>query len=50
KVVLSEYDIVQPDVFVVCDKNKITDRNIQGAPDLVVEVLSPFTALKVEKV
>ncbi len=45
-VVLSEYDIVQPDVFVVCDKNKITDRNIQGAPDLVVEVLSPFTALK----
>lgn len=45
-VVLSEYDIVQPDVFVVCDKNKISDANIQGAPDLVVEVLSPATALK----
>lgn len=45
-VVLSQHDVVQPDVFVVCDKNKITDANIQGAPDLVVEVLSPATALK----
>lgn len=45
-VVLSEYDVVQPDVFVVCDRNKITEANIQGAPDLVVEVLSPSTALK----
>ncbi len=33
-VILSEYDIVQPDVFVVCDKNKITEANIKGAPDL----------------
>lgn len=45
-VVLSEYDVVQPDVFVVCDEKKITEANIQGAPDLVVEVLSPATALK----
>ena len=45
-VVLSEYDVVQPDVFVVCDKNKITEKNIQGAPDLVVEVLFPSTVLK----
>ena len=45
-VILSEYDIVQPDVFVVCDKNKITESNIKGAPDLVVEILSPATALK----
>ena len=45
-VVLSEYDIVQPDVFVVCDKKKITEGNIQGAPDVVIEILSPFTALK----
>ena len=45
-VVLSEHDVVQPDVFVVCDKNKITDKNIQGSPDLIVEVLSPATALK----
>jgi len=45
-VVLSDYDVVQPDVFVVCDKKKITPDNIQGAPDLVIEVLSPSTSLK----
>jgi Uma2 family endonuclease len=32
--------------LVVCDPGKITEKNIQGAPDLVVEVLSPGTALK----
>lgn len=45
-VVLSEGDVVQPDVFVVCDPVKITEKNIQGAPDLVVEVLSPATAAR----
>jgi len=45
-VVLSENGVVQHDVFVVCDKSKITEKNIQGAPDLVIEVLSPSTRLK----
>ena len=45
-VVLSEHDVVQPDVFVVCDPTKITDQKIMGAPELVVEVLSPGTSLK----
>ncbi|TLD40191.1 MAG: hypothetical protein JETT_3543 [Candidatus Jettenia ecosi] len=45
-VILTEHDIVQPDVFVVCDKAKITEDNIKGAPDLIVEVLSLSTALK----
>jgi Uma2 family endonuclease len=45
-VVLSESDVVQPDVFVVCDQKKITKENIQGIPDLVLEVLSPSTARK----
>lgn len=40
-VVFDDYNIVQPDVLVVCDKTKITDANIQGAPDLVIEVISP---------
>jgi len=30
----------------VCDKRKITEKNIQGAPDLVIEVLSSSTELK----
>ncbi len=36
----------QPDVFVVCDKDKIGDDGIYGAPDWVIEVLSPSTAMK----
>lgn len=45
-VVFDEYNVVQPDVIVVCARNKITEANIQGAPDLIVEVLSPGTELK----
>ncbi|MBB5325159.1 Uma2 family endonuclease [Anoxybacillus tepidamans] len=33
-----------PDLIVVCDKNKIGDERIYGAPDLIVEILSPSTA------
>jgi len=40
-----EYNFVQPDVLVVCDPAKIKDR-VYGAPDLVIEVLSPSTGLK----
>jgi len=36
--------VVQPDVLVVCDPSKLDRRGVQGAPDLVVEVLSPSTA------
>lgn len=36
--------VVQPDVVVVCDKNKIDDRGCNGAPDLIIEILSPSTS------
>lgn len=43
---LSDTDVVQPDVLVVCDSHKITTHYIDGAPDLVIEVLSPATATR----
>lgn len=36
--------VVQPDVLVVCDPAKLNRRGIRGAPDFVLEVLSPATA------
>ena len=36
--------VVQPDLVVICDRSKIDDRGCKGAPDLVVEILSPSTA------
>lgn len=35
-----EYNVVQPDIMVVCNENKITDKCIKGVPDLIIEVLS----------
>lgn len=45
-VVFDDFNVVQPDLFVVCSKKKITEDNIQGAPDLVIEITSPATELK----
>ena len=36
--------VVQPDLLVVCDKSKIDEKGVIGAPDMVVEILSPSTA------
>ena len=36
--------VVQPDLIVVCDESKIEDAGCVGAPDLVVEILSPSTS------
>ncbi|SRR5258707_8538309 len=33
--------VVQPDVCVVCDPQKVDDRGVCGAPDLIIEILSP---------
>ena len=32
---------VEPDISVICDKTKLTDRGCSGAPDLIVEIVSP---------
>lgn len=47
-VVLSNTDIVQPDVLYVQNNSKaqVTEQNIQGPPDMVIEVLSPGTAAR----
>ena len=33
--------IVEPDLAVVCDRNKLDDYGCKGAPDLIIEILSP---------
>ena len=32
---------VEPDVSVICDKDKLSDRGCEGAPDFIIEVVSP---------
>lgn len=32
---------VEPDISVICDKKKLSDRGCEGAPDWVIEVVSP---------
>lgn len=39
--------VVQPDISVICDSNKLDERGCFGAPDLIVEILSPSNS-KVE--
>lgn len=33
--------IVEPDISVICDRNKLTDQGCTGAPDWIVEIISP---------
>ena len=32
---------VEPDISVICDKNKLSDRGWEGAPDFIIEIVSP---------
>jgi Uma2 family endonuclease len=38
--------VVQPDIVVVCDLNKLDPKGCRGTPDLIVEILSPHTVQK----
>ena len=37
-------NVVEPDISVICDPNKLTDRGCTGAPDWIVEIVSPSTS------
>ncbi|MDD3050064.1 MAG: Uma2 family endonuclease [Candidatus Cloacimonetes bacterium] len=39
-------NVVQPDISVICDTSKIDDKGCKGAPDWIIEILSPSTASK----
>lgn len=38
--------VIQPDISVICDLEKLDDRGCVGAPDLIIEILSPSTIKK----
>lgn len=37
------HNYVEPDISVICDKNKLDDRGCNGAPDWIIEIVSPST-------
>ncbi|MDR1786622.1 MAG: Uma2 family endonuclease [Spirochaetaceae bacterium] len=41
----SDDTVLEPDIVVVCDRSKLDARGCKGAPDLIIEILSPSTAL-----
>lgn len=42
-------NVVQPDIVIVCDAKKLDKKGCLGAPDMIIEILSPFTARKDRK-
>lgn len=40
--------VVQPDILVVCDPDKLDEKGCNGAPDWIIEILSPTTSYKDE--
>lgn len=37
-------NIVEPDLSIICDRSKLTDRGCTGAPDWIIEIISPSTS------
>lgn len=44
KLYANKDDIVQPDLFVVCDRDKLDGKRCNGAPDWIIEIASPSNA------
>lgn len=42
--------VIQPDICIICDEAKLDDKGCLGAPDLVVEILSPGNSAKEMKI
>ncbi|MBS9773650.1 MAG: Uma2 family endonuclease [Tenacibaculum sp.] len=40
------FTVVQPDICIICDESKLDDKGCIGAPDLVIEILSPGNSKK----
>ncbi len=40
------YTVVQPDLCIICDLDKLDDKGCVGAPDLIIEILSPGNSRK----
>lgn len=38
---MDELNYVEPDISVICDKNKLNDKGYNGAPDWIIEIVSP---------
>ena len=36
-----DYNYVEPDISVICDPSKINDKGCNGAPDFIIEIVSP---------
>lgn len=34
--------VIQPDIMVICDKKKVDNKSCKGAPDFIIEILSPW--------
>jgi len=51
-VVLSDIDVVQPDIIFISKEKEdiVTEKNIQGAPDLVIEILLPSSRYRDKKI
>ena len=41
----NDTNYVEPDLSIICDKNKLTDKGCNGAPDWIIEVVSPGSKL-----